>query len=178
MYNLFYDANGHYTIATQAYKGSVQPPDCIRSESLLAIPEKYWPVLNDERTAFIMLPDHRKEIWYQEDGTPVVIDFLGDPAEKGYLKDQPEAKETEKIYVVSAAQAKIALLETASPFAEAETLLDLVEWIVANCSRKVQLWFDTASNWISNDKNVIELASQIGLTKDQVIDLFKKASKV
>lgn len=34
--------------------------------------------------------DHRKETWWNGEGEPVVIDFLGDPAERGLLDNKPE----------------------------------------------------------------------------------------
>ena len=179
MFNHYFNpSSGAFVRTTHAYPGSIQSDDCIRSETRIEPKEGFWPVLNTDKNGFDYVENHIGESWFKDDGMPVIIDFLGDPAEQGYLKDQPEAKETEKIYVVSAAQAKIALLETASPITEAESLLDLVEWIIANCSRKTQIWFDNASNWISNDENVVELASQIGLSEDQVIGLFKKAEQI
>lgn len=33
--------------------------------------------------------NRRGETWYKEDGTPVLIDFLGEPSDYGLLEDQP-----------------------------------------------------------------------------------------
>lgn len=39
--------------------------------------------------AWTMAPDHRGETWYDADGSAVLIDTVGDPAERGLSPDAP-----------------------------------------------------------------------------------------
>ena len=179
-YNIYYDQSGVYVRMTPAYEGTVPPPDAVRLLEPIAIQSGFWPVLNADKTGFDQIPDHRGQTWYEKDGTSVLIDYLGDPAERGLLKEKPAANEDNAplIYSCSAAQAKIVLLQMPSPIDETETMLDLVEYIVMNADRATQIWYENAGNWISNDPYVIEFAGMIGLTEEQIVDLFQEAAKL
>ena len=71
--------------------------------------------------------------------------------------------------VVTAAQAKIALLDAG--------LLDNVETRV-RADRKTLIWFDNATTWQRNSPRVTSLATAMGLTEQQVDDLFRAAAAV
>ncbi|NEW96907.1 DUF4376 domain-containing protein [Rhodopseudomonas sp. BR0G17] len=64
-------------------------PACATSaEPPTALPERTAVVFDGEWT---IVPDHRGETWFSAHGAPVVIEFLGDPAAKGLVADEPPA---------------------------------------------------------------------------------------
>lgn len=79
---------------------------------------------------------------------------------------------------VSAAAARIALLQAPSTVPEADNMLDLVEWIVMQYPREVQIWFESAQVWERYNPYVMGLAAELGMTDEEVDELFMKASKL
>lgn len=47
---------------------------------------------------WVIVPDHRGETWYAENGESVTIDTLGDPSEQGLLKEKPPEPEKPIVY--------------------------------------------------------------------------------
>lgn len=90
----------HYSPVTGEYLGSsfadADPLDAGRwvvpAFATLLVPddpeEGFAAVFGDGEWSTI--EDHRGETWWDEDGHPVVIDFLGDPADEGLSDVEPE----------------------------------------------------------------------------------------
>lgn len=170
MYNHYYDAQGYYMFSTEVMKGSIQAPNCIRSDKAIDIPEKFWATLNSDKTGFDTVPDHREEIWFDKNRNSIIIKELGDPSDWGLLKELPEINEEISSLIVTAAQAKIALFRSG--------YLEQVEAIVLQYPKDIQIWYESALYWERNNPYILGLGLELGLDDKDIDNLFEMASKL
>lgn len=104
--------------------------------------------------------------------------FIIEKPDSEVVRPQGSGDDLKSVIIVSSRQAKLALLNTPSPVAEAETFLDLVEWYISCCDRETQIWFHEAGNWESDNPRVIEISEKFGLSDDERYQLFVKAEKI
>lgn len=71
---------------------------------------------------------------------------------------------------ISAAQARVQLRRSG--------LKDQVEALVASSSDEIRDWYEYASVWHRENTNVAAMSSMIGLSSDQVDELFAAAAKI
>ncbi len=81
----------------------------------------------------------------------------------------------EKPMVCTARQARTAMLDT--PYGTG-TLLDAAIAAVAQSPRSVQIAWEYGSEWRRDDPNISAIAAALGLSEDQVDDLFIKAMQL
>lgn len=90
----------HFHHETREYLGSSEPdtdpldPDNVLVPAFATLTEPLEPsagfavVFADDEWSHIA--DHRNEFWWEASGKKVQINFLGDPAERGLLDEEPE----------------------------------------------------------------------------------------
>lgn len=86
MNNYYFDENGIYTGCAPAHPDTIAPDNALR-----VAPERqdgFWPVLNAEKTAWDLVPDHRGQRGWLR-GDPVVVAELG-PLPEGWTRTPPE----------------------------------------------------------------------------------------
>ena len=171
-YNIYYDERGYYVRMTPAYEGTVAPPDAVRLPEPIVMQAGFWPVLNVKKNGFDQTPNHRGETWYQEDGTPILIDYLGDPAEQGLLKEKPAVEEPEDQLVLSVTrrQARITL--------ERNGLLEQVEALIVQYPKEIQIWYSDSPTWERYDPYVMGISLELDLSNDDLDRLFEAAAKL
>lgn len=57
-------------------------------------------------------------------------------------------------------------------------LLDAVESMVQVADRTVQIYYESSVDWRRDDPILIGMANQLGMTADQLDDLFRQASQL
>lgn len=82
----------------------------------------------------------------------------------------PEPAEAVVPSEISAAQARVHLRRSG--------LRDQVEALVASSSDEIRDWYEYASVWHRENTNVAAMSSMIGLSSDQVDELFVAAAKI
>lgn len=86
------DSSGVFIDVTEAFESPLEPgvfhlpAGCVEAEPPAAEAGKVVVWTGD---AWTLVADHRGEVWYV-DGDAATIDFIGDPAERGYSATAPE----------------------------------------------------------------------------------------
>ncbi len=123
----------------------------------------------------IRLADNDPSKLFPYDAHFVAIKRIDDPSSlrnkrldlsTGELTDEP-------VYVrksVTKAQAKIQLARIG--------LLDQVEAIIAQAPIEVKIWYADAGSWFIDNTYVLQLGQQLGLTLEQIENLFDEAVKI
>jgi len=88
--------------------------------------------------------------------------------EEGNVVELPPRPEPKIIPAISAAQAKVALLHF--------ELLGQVKTLLPTFGEEVQLWYDNASTWERTNPYIQAFSDALGLTSEQVDDMFIYAS--
>lgn len=84
--------NGEFTGATPFDESPLEPGVYLHPAYSTTTPP---PAVADKQAAVFangawsIVPDHRGETWYEDDGGPVTVEALGDPAQTGLLAIQP-----------------------------------------------------------------------------------------
>jgi len=68
------------------------------------------------------VPDHRGETWYRADGSPSVIETLGDPAQSDLLQTEPPAPPPTQADYAAAIQARVDAVAQAKQYTDGATL--------------------------------------------------------
>jgi hypothetical protein len=108
----------------------------------------------------------------QDDGEgPYIKEWLSATAQPSDAEIEAAVEPTPVVTEVTAAQALLAL--------DHATLLDTVETVVsAHPVKAVKIWYQRANVWEKSNPYVWALASELGLTDEQVNALFLFASKM
>lgn len=114
--------------------------------------------------AWEIKPDYRGEVWYDASSRePVTIDFIG-PLPSNLISGLPPLP----ITVVTPLQARRALISAG--------LFQAVTSVIESSSLEVQQSWEHASSFDRDNQILLQLAVQMGLTAEQVDQLFLSAA--
>lgn len=143
------------------------------------VPEGEWACWRENK--WVVLPDHRGEVWFDKEGGAVLIQKAGDPTtfDPPYTKEAPPPPPPGDIGVVTSVQALIQLSRMphdGSVVPGTDNLLDATEALISQSTdRELKTWFNRSQTWKIDNPNVLKIGQLFHLTKADIQAAFNAA---